>query len=519
MLTSTEHVQTKVNMISRDTSYSKGNSMDGISLYVNFLPGLKHFHSTRSYYTFIDALSYFGGLVDFIVIGMAFLYGYYSDARFKNDMIHKGCMITGKFGLKASSTEYQHKVYHKKGTVLPEIDFFESIKKCFVSCCNSLLCKKKKHNGASKESCEADDSEAGLLTEVFDNVLDRQTDMKHILQLFQDVELIKKVLFEQRHIVLSPLVTIECEKRHLNLEKDYSKEKVDKNDEHEIKNELLGDTKQKNFELNGDSKYPNLLLEIDDVKSPRKISSTKNKKSDNKKTTAFLIGEDGKIKEDSQQKTVYELQETQIIEIKKRESLENKFDLLQKRMKIIENDKNIIHKPDSLGPIKRKNFIKNNLENQSNNNQVKKEIIIDQYKNEQSTQDTVKLTQEYLSDVYQALERGQLFDNMYFKRIFVNSIKELKNKPDYQKTQYELKLDKIFLEYLPKSILNCEYILEDNNNLPDIPDVKEATNKEKDVISKIKTVRKGNLDDSYSQNLNEGVYFLNDTNTYLAKKQ
>ena len=34
-----------------------------------------------------------------------------------------------------------------------------------------------------------------------ENILERQTDLKHLLSLFQDLEIIKRVLFQERHLV------------------------------------------------------------------------------------------------------------------------------------------------------------------------------------------------------------------------------------------------------------------------------------------------------------------------------
>lgn len=106
MLADSDDLQTKVNLNHKETTFSKGNAMEDINMYINFFPGLKHFQSTRDYVSFVDALSYFGGLYDFIIIFVGFLYGNYLTERLKKDMVHKACMITGKFGLKEGSTEY-----------------------------------------------------------------------------------------------------------------------------------------------------------------------------------------------------------------------------------------------------------------------------------------------------------------------------------------------------------------------------------------------------------------------------
>ena len=58
-----------------------------------------------------------------------------------------------------------------------------------------------------------------ILDDVFDNILKRQLDTKHLLQLLQDVEIIKKVLFHERHLVLGPIIALENEKRAMGMKK------------------------------------------------------------------------------------------------------------------------------------------------------------------------------------------------------------------------------------------------------------------------------------------------------------
>ena len=77
-------------------------------------------------------------------------------------------------------------------------------------------------------------------------------------------------------------------------------------------------------------------------------------------------------------------------------------------------------------------------------------------------------SQEYTNDVYQALERGKLFGNMYFKRIQQNSVIQLKTKPDWKKSDIENKLEQIFMEYLPEKVLDCDKI-----QLPEIKNLSQ----------------------------------------------
>ena len=75
-----------------------------------------------------------------------------------------------------------------------------------------------------------------ILDDVFDNILKRQLDTKHLLQLLQDVEIIKKVLFHERHLVLGPIIMLENEKRAMGMKK-YSGPvtKKDKSSQLEVK--------------------------------------------------------------------------------------------------------------------------------------------------------------------------------------------------------------------------------------------------------------------------------------------
>ena len=48
-------------------------------------------------------------------------------------------------------------------------------------------------------------------------LLERHLDLKNYFQLCQDLEIIRRVVFSQRHMVLSPLITLEAEKRAVDL--------------------------------------------------------------------------------------------------------------------------------------------------------------------------------------------------------------------------------------------------------------------------------------------------------------
>jgi len=57
---------------------------------------------------------------------------------------------------------------------------------------------------------------------------------------------------------------------------------------------------------------------------------------------------------------------------------------------------------------------------------------------------------EYDTDVFQALERGELPTNISFKRTMFSAINELVSKPNNKKSDIEKKVDQIFVDYLPE---------------------------------------------------------------------
>jgi hypothetical protein len=68
---------------------------------------------------------------------------------------------------------------------------------------------------AGNEGCEKWSKET--TQEAFTMLLDRHLDLKNFFQLCQDLEIIRRVVFSQRHMVLSPLITLEAEKRAVEL--------------------------------------------------------------------------------------------------------------------------------------------------------------------------------------------------------------------------------------------------------------------------------------------------------------
>ena len=185
---------------------------------INQYPQGKHKEITRSYITFLDAAGNVGGQVDLILIVIGLGYAWYLDQRFKNDVIHKGCMITGKYGVDLTQAEYLNDVYSKKHFELPKFGFISAVVEKFCGwqdCCGGsedCIPGENDENKCPKDQAKKDDE---VLEKAFERILDRQLDMKHVLGLIQDLEIIKRVVFQERHQLLSPLVTIESEKREV----------------------------------------------------------------------------------------------------------------------------------------------------------------------------------------------------------------------------------------------------------------------------------------------------------------
>jgi len=76
----------------------RDDSRLGLNLNINYMLQSKHQSVERDYTNFVDALSYFGGLKDFAEILVVLLYAKYLESSFEDDVKHKGCLISGKYG-------------------------------------------------------------------------------------------------------------------------------------------------------------------------------------------------------------------------------------------------------------------------------------------------------------------------------------------------------------------------------------------------------------------------------------
>ena len=111
-------------------------------------------------------------------------------------------MITGKYDLDPAQAEYLAGFYSRKHFEKPKFGFFSALKDkfCGWTCCGDS------EEDVSQQTLEtqlseldADKIDHQVLDKAVDGILDRQLDMKYLLQLMQDVELIKRVVFQERH--------------------------------------------------------------------------------------------------------------------------------------------------------------------------------------------------------------------------------------------------------------------------------------------------------------------------------
>ena len=111
-------------------------------------------------------------------------------------------MITGKYDLDPAQAEHLAGFYSRKHFERPKFGFFSALKDKFcrwICCCDS-----DEDTSHQTQVNEPSELAAGKIDDVvvdkaLDGILDRQLDMKYILQLIQDIELIKRVVFQERH--------------------------------------------------------------------------------------------------------------------------------------------------------------------------------------------------------------------------------------------------------------------------------------------------------------------------------
>lgn len=193
-----------------------------VLLDIAFTPGIRHTEINRTYPSQLDALGNIGGLFDIVFWPLAFIYSFYIETRWEYDLQHKGAMVTGKYGVTSAEARHQEAFYDPACIQMPS--YRDKLSEVFCGCC------KKKHINASQRPGQSDKlednetlqtqeaehkEEDDLIRRALESIVERQTDLKHLMHLCQDVEMIKRVLFQERHLLLGPIVALEYEKRSL----------------------------------------------------------------------------------------------------------------------------------------------------------------------------------------------------------------------------------------------------------------------------------------------------------------
>lgn len=151
-------------------------------------------------------MSKVGGCANALLVTLLMLYGLYHGNVLKKDIIHKGLTFGGKFGLSDSRLGEFADFYGVKNYKLTESQEKNEKEYC---------CKRKVKPVSDSDGVGPSLEDDRLLSRAFENMMTRQLDFKHIMQILQDVEIIKKVLFHKKHILLEPIIALENEKQFL----------------------------------------------------------------------------------------------------------------------------------------------------------------------------------------------------------------------------------------------------------------------------------------------------------------
>jgi hypothetical protein len=116
-------------------------------------------------------------------------------------------MITGKYDIDSTQAEYLTGFYSRKHFEKPKFGFFSALKEkfCARTCCGDSdqysPPKTQDLQTQENESSElaADKKDNEVLDKAHDGILDRQLDMKYLMQLIQEIELMKRAVFQERH--------------------------------------------------------------------------------------------------------------------------------------------------------------------------------------------------------------------------------------------------------------------------------------------------------------------------------
>ncbi len=116
-------------------------------------------------------------------------------------------MITGKYDVDSTQAEYLAGFYSRKHFERPKFGFFSALKDKLCGCSSAgdsgeansprILALQTQENELSELAAIKKDNE--VLDKAIYGMLDRQLDMKYVLQLIQDMELMKRIVFQERH--------------------------------------------------------------------------------------------------------------------------------------------------------------------------------------------------------------------------------------------------------------------------------------------------------------------------------
>ena len=174
------------------------------NMILQFSASAVHLQTQRFYISATEAMAQIGGFANALLVILVLLYGVYHQKLLKKDIIHKGLTLSGKFALDESRLGEFADFYKVK-----DYKIFGSEEKHDKQYC----CRGKYRPKPEGVGCSLEDDR--ILDEAFGNMMSRQLDLKHMMQMSQDVEIIKKVLFHKRHILLGPIISLENEKRAL----------------------------------------------------------------------------------------------------------------------------------------------------------------------------------------------------------------------------------------------------------------------------------------------------------------
>jgi hypothetical protein len=111
-------------------------------------------------------------------------------------------MITGKYDKDPVQAEYLAGFYSRKHFERPKFGFFSALKDKFFGwacCCGSDEDDSPQTQETQSSGLAPDKKDDEVLDKALNGIFERQLDMKYVLQLVQDMELMKRVVFQERH--------------------------------------------------------------------------------------------------------------------------------------------------------------------------------------------------------------------------------------------------------------------------------------------------------------------------------